>query len=97
MGDIFTGQVGVKFSLDTQDDPALLAAATKKEIWVKCRTGKFKWTASLDGTIFSYTTTASSDLPCSGEYFLQTYAEGVGWKVPGRIVTVKVLSPLNNI
>ena len=97
MGDIFVGQVGVKFSLDTQDDLSLLATATKTEIWGACRVGKFKWTATRDGTVFSYTTTGVTDLPCSGDYKLQAYAEGVGWKIPGTIKVINIKTPVDTV
>ena len=97
MGDIFVGQVGVKFSLDTEDYPALLAQATKTEIWVTCRAGKFKWPATLEDTVVSYTTRDVTDLPCSGDYRLQAYVEGDGWKIPGDIVIVNIKRPTNTI
>ena len=97
MGDIFVGQVGVKFSLTIQDDPILLAQATKKEILIKCRSGVIVWPATLDGDVLSYTTLSTKDLPCSGTYEIQPYFEGIGWNPPGSILTFLVKHPLKQL
>jgi len=93
---LFAGQVGALIRLDTQDDTDLLAAATRLEIHYKLpesgATGT--WTATLSGTKLTYTTTESSDLPEVGEYILQAYLEGAGWKIPGRKVAMLVEKPV---
>jgi hypothetical protein len=92
----FAGQIGALIRLDTQDDASLLATATKTEIYYKYpesgTTGS--WTATIDGTKLTYTTTAVGDLPEAGEYFLQTYIEGPGWKIPGKKVVMLVEEPI---
>lgn len=85
------GQVGALIRLDTEDDPLFLAAASKKEIHVFQPDGTTKkWTASLDGTKLTFTTTAITDLPYSGRYVLQSYIEGTGWKLHGERVELIV-------
>ena len=92
----FVGQIGAKISLDTKDDPALLALATVKEIWYSNGGGIGKWTATLTGTILSYTTTNSTDLPYPGRYDFQAHLEGPGFSVDGQIVSVTVEAPIFN-
>ena len=84
------GQIGAKIILDTLDDPILLASADIKEIWYRNSLGSGKFTATLEGTNFIYTTTAASDLPVVGTYSFQTHAEGSEWNICGNIVRVKV-------
>lgn len=86
------GQVGALIRLDTEDDPLFLAAASKKEIhYRQPGTGTTgAWTASLDGTKLTFTTTAVTDLPAAGEYLLQAYLEGTGWKLHGAVVSMLV-------
>lgn len=95
----FVGQVGALIRLDTEDSAALLAVATKKEIHYRRpesgTTGA--WTASLDGTKLTYLTTLITDLPEAGDYLVQAYIEGPGWKVPGKITTLRVLDPVKPI
>lgn len=95
----FVGQIGAQIRLDTQDDLSLLAAATTKQIWYKRPdtgvTGA--WTASLDGTVLVFTTTAITDLPVAGEYKLQVYLEAPGYKTVGKIVSMVVEEPVKAI
>lgn len=95
----FIGQVGAQIRLDTEDDPARLAEATTKEIWYRRpETGTTgAWTASLDGTVLVYTTLAIGDLPENGEYKLQVYLAGPGFKVTGKIVSMYVDEPVKSI
>lgn len=94
----FAGQVGALIRLDTQDDVALLAAATVKRILYKRPNGTTGyWTAGLDGTKLTFTTTAITDLPEAGEYTLQAYVEAPGWKVPGEKVSMIVAEPIVDI
>lgn len=91
----FRGQVGALIRLDTLDDPALLAAATKKEIHYQKPSGAVGiWAAVLDGTKLTFTTTIATDLPESGRYYLQAYIEGAGWKVPGERTAMVVNEPI---
>lgn len=95
----YVGQVGALIRLDTEDDAGLLAAATKKEIWYKRLTDGVTgaWTAGLSGTKLTYTTTAITDLPKAGEYVLQAYIEGSGWKILGEKVSMIVDEPVKAI
>lgn len=94
----FLGQIGATISLDTEDDAAVLAAATKLEIHYQTPTGTvITKTASRSGTVLSYTTTSVDDLPEAGEYTVQAYGEGSGWKIPGAKVTMIVEEPLEEI
>ena len=87
-------QIGAKIILDTLDDELLLSSATTIEIWYENSVGSGKWTATLDGSNFTYTTTSVDDLPVAGVYSLQCYAEGPGWSIPGDIVKIKVADNL---
>jgi len=95
----FIGQIGAQIRLDTEDDPALLAAATTKEIWYKRphTGGTGAWTATLSGTKLVFTTTAVTDLPVAGEYVLQAYLAGTGWKLTGKKVVMFVDEPVKPI
>ena len=91
----FRGQVGALIRLDTSDDPALLALATKKEIHYQRPSGVVGvWTATLDGTKLTFTTSLVTDLLESGKYFLQAYIEGPSWKIPGERVPMVVGEPI---
>jgi len=91
----YEGQIGALIRLDTEDDTAYLAAATKKEIHYKRPSGTTgAWTATLDGTKLTYTTTAITDLPEHGKYIVQVYMEGPGWKLPGKEVVMIVEEPI---
>jgi hypothetical protein len=94
----FKGQIGATISLDTEDDVELLAVATKLEIHYRTPSGIVKTkTASRDGTVLSYVTTATTDFPEAGDYIVQVYVEGTGWKMPGAKVTMRVEEPLGEI
>lgn len=95
----YIGQIGATIRLDTEDDVTLLNAATLKQIWFKQPTTGTTgaWTATLSGTKFVYTTTAISDLPVAGEYKVQTYVEGAGYKIPGKVVSMVVNEPVKAI
>jgi len=94
----YKGQVGALIRLDTLDSTALLAVATKKEIHYQRPSGAVgAWTAALDGTKLTFTTTLITDLPESGRYILQAYIEGTGWKVPGGRTTMVVGEPIKAI
>lgn len=92
----FTGQVGALIRLDTEDTEVLLGAATVKEIYCELPRSKeiVVWSATLDGTKLTYTTSSAEDLPKSGDYKLQAHLEGVGWSLEGEIVTMTVGNPL---
>ena len=92
----YTGQIGALIRLDTADDPAVLAAATVREIHCCLPRSRVvhKWSAGLDGTKLTFTTTEASDLPTSGVYKLQAYLEGPGYSLAGDIVDMAVLAPL---
>ncbi len=96
---LFEGQVGALIRLDTLDELAILAAATKAEIHYKLpesgTTGV--WTATIDGTKLTYTTEGISDLPETGEYILQAYLEGTTWRLHGRKVVMLVEEPLRPV
>jgi len=94
----FAGQVGCQIRLDTQDDAAYLAAATKLEIHYRRPTFVTgTWTATLDGTELVYTTTTITDLSVAGEWIVQAYLEGPGWKTAGEKVVMLVDEPIRPI
>jgi hypothetical protein len=84
------GQIGAKIILDTLDDSDLLESAIVKEIWYKNTSGSGKFSAEVNGSTLSYTTTSTTDLPVSGIYQLQAHAEGTGWSIYGDIVSTQV-------
>ena len=93
---IFVGQIGVTIELETLDDAAILADATKKEIWYSVRSGSVtgKWSAELSETKLVYTTTKITDLLIHGNWTLQAYVEGVGYKILGEKVIMPVGRPV---
>ena len=91
----FKGQVGAKIILETGDSAAILATATVLKINYLLPSGNTgAWTALLEGTALTYTTTAVTNFPEAGLYKLQAYIEGPGWKIPGDIVEMLVATPI---
>lgn len=94
---LFVGQVGAVISIETGEDAAVLAAATTTEIWYRKPSGTAgKWTASVSSTALTFTTLAAS-LDEPGDWVLQVYLAGVGYKAPGDFVTMRVATPLQTI
>jgi hypothetical protein len=85
-------QIGALIRLETEDDPTLLAAATTVEIYCRePRAGLIKtWTASVDGTLVTYSTLLETDLPTAGKYELQVHLAGPGWSLTGEVAIMEV-------
>ena len=91
----FKGQVGAKIILETEESAAVLATATVLKINYLLPSGTSgAWTATLEGTTLTYTTTAITNFPEAGLYKIQAYIECPGLKVPGEIVEMLIDTPI---
>jgi len=90
MGEVFVGDIGTKFTLDTEHD-LVACGATVTKIYVRKPNGiEVIWDGTIENTSYVYYITEENDLDISGTWRFQVYVEMPGWKGRGEEATKEI-------